>query len=140
MSGGIPTPFEAKSRLLNSFSARFVPANVIVAATAELRTNMPVPASHPAASVEEFVHVPEANHVSEPKSMADAADEMLTLPVMVTPPDILVRSPPDIVRTPLTVNICVPFASVPLDMVNVDAVNWLSCVRVPPETSSVAND
>src|SRR3990167_2184063 len=71
--------------LLNSSSARFAPAKVIVPPVAESNVTVPVPASH-VASVDAFVHVPETVHVSEPKSMADAAEEILTLPVTdVTP-------------------------------------------------------
>ncbi len=114
---------ESKIRLLNSFSARFTPAKVIVPPVAESNVTVPVPASHPTASVEAFVHVPETVHVSLPKSMADAADEMLTAPVTVTLPEVLVMSPPLIVKPPFTVRVFVPLASTPPEIVSAEAVN-----------------
>ena len=100
----------------NSSSARFAPANVIVPPVAESKRIEPVPASQ-FASVEAFVHVPLTVHASEPKSIALEADEMFTLPTIVTAPDVLVRSPPDIVRFTSTFSVVVPFAYVPPEMV-----------------------
>ena len=94
----------------------------------------PVPASH-VTSVEAFVHVPLTVHASEPKSMADAAEEILTLPVTEPVPDVLVRSPPLIVNTPCTVNVAAALASVPPLLVNP------SHVRAPaPEIVMVPAD
>jgi hypothetical protein len=127
---GVPAE-DSNVTLLNSASERFAPANVIVPPTAESNTMVPVPASQTVASVEAFVHVPETVQVSEPKSMAEAADEIFTLPVMTTAPDVLVKSPPDKVRAAeLTVN--VPFASVPPLMVSVESTTILVAkVAVP---------
>ncbi len=59
---------EVKVTLLNSASARFAPANVIVPPVALSKRTVPVPASQEA-DVVEFDHVPETVHVSLPKSI-----------------------------------------------------------------------
>jgi hypothetical protein len=105
-------------RLKNSASPRLAPAKVIVPPTAESKVTVPVPASQTAASVEAFVHVPETVHNSEPKSMADNAEEILTAPVITTFPLVLVRSPPDIVRLPADVMANVLLANVPPETVS----------------------
>jgi hypothetical protein len=125
---------------LNSASERFTPAKVIVPPAVESNRTVPVPAFHPAESVEAFVHVPLTVQVSLPKEMADAAEEILTAPVMVTFPLVDVRSPPLIVRPPLTVSVFVPFARIPPLRVKVEAVSWLNCVLVPPLISREAKD
>ncbi len=108
---------------MNSASARFAPANVIVPPVAESNKMLPVPASQTVPSVLAFVHVSETVHVSLPKSMADAMDEMLTAPVTMTLPEVLVMSPPLIVKPPFTVMVFVPLASTPPETVSADAVN-----------------
>ncbi len=126
---------------MNSASARFAPANVIVPPVAESKVTVPVPASHMAASVEAFVHVPEIVHVSEPKSMAEPTAEMLMLPEMTTLPDVLVKSPPLIVSDVaalLIVNVNVLLANVPPEMVIVASTTmFVASVTVPPEILSV---
>ncbi len=62
---------------------------------------------------------------------------MLTLPVTVPVPDVLVIAPPLSVRLPLTVRANVAFAKVPPETPIVDAVIAPVAVRVPPETVSV---
>lgn len=89
---------DSKVTLLNSFSPRFAPAKVIVPPVALVKVTVPVPFSQPAASVEALVHVPVTVQLSDPKSIAEEAEEMFTLPVMETVPEVEVRSPPDIVR------------------------------------------
>ena len=119
--------------MLNSDSARFAPAKVIVPPVAESNKTEAVPASHTAASVEALVHVPDTVQLSEPKVIAEAALEMFTLLVTMTVPDAEVKSPPDMVRMPFTVRALVPFARIPPEVVRAVAVIWLSIVRVPPE-------
>ena len=119
--------------MLNSDSARFAPAKVIVPPVAESNNTLAVPASHTAPSVEALVHVPDTVQLSEPNVIAEAALEMFTLLVTITVPDVEVKSPPDMARIPLTVSAFVPFASVPPEVVRAVAVIWLSIVRVPPE-------
>ena len=53
---------------LNSASAKFAPANVIVPPVADVKVTVPVPASHEA-DVVAFVHVPETVHVEVPSVM-----------------------------------------------------------------------
>jgi hypothetical protein len=72
--------------------------------------------------------------------MAEATDEIFTFPDIVTPPEVDVRSPPDIVRTPLTVSVKVDLARVPPDSVNVEAVSCPVWVLVPPDISRVAKE
>lgn len=124
---------EVKVTLLNSDSDRLVPANVIVPPVDRSNRTVAVPASQTVVSVEEFDHVPEMVQLSDPNVMADEEEEILTSPVMMTVPDVEVRSPPDIVALPFTVRALVPFASVPPEMVSAVAVSWLCAVRVPPE-------
>jgi hypothetical protein len=88
---------DVKVRLLNSFTDRFAPAKVIVPPVAEVNVTVAVPGFQDA-EVELFVHVPAIVHVSDPKAMYELADEMLTIPLMVTLPDVDVRAPPLIAR------------------------------------------
>ena len=103
---------EVNVTLLNSVSGRALKAKVIVPPVAESKSMLPVPDSHTVPSVVAFVHVPLTVHASEPKSMADAADEIFTLPVTEAAPDVLVISPPLIVKLPWMVKLAVPFAIV----------------------------
>jgi hypothetical protein len=135
----VPAELE-KVTLLNSASPRLAPAKVIVPPVAESNITVPVPALQIALSVEALFHVPETVHVSLPKEMADATDEMLTFPEIVTLPEVDVRSPPDIVRVPVTVSVKVDFARVPPDSVRVPAVSWPPWVLVPPDISRVAKE
>src|SRR3990167_3516501 len=64
----VPAALEANVTLLNSSSARFAPANVIVPPPGESNITVPVPASQEA-DVLEFDHDPFMVHVSDPKSM-----------------------------------------------------------------------
>jgi hypothetical protein len=130
---------ELNVTLLNSASARFAPAKVMVPPVAESKVMDPVPASQTVPSVDAFVHVPLTVHDSLPKAIAEPAAEILTFPVTVTFPLVDVRSPPDIVRFPFTVNVFVPLANVPPERVRVEAVSWDNMVLVPPEISRVAN-
>ena len=124
---------------LNSASAKFVPANVIEPPVAESNVTVPEPASH-VASVDAFVHVPETVHVSEPKSIADKADEMLTAPVIATAPDVLVRSPPLIVSEPADVMANVLFANVPPEMMRPFVTTTaVASVTVPAEMVRSSN-
>ena len=125
--------------LLNSDSAKFAPAKVIVPPVAELKVTVPVPLSQPAASVEAFVHVPVTVHDSEPKAIADDALEMFTFPVIETVPDVLVRSPLDIVRlAAVTVN--VDLANVPPEIVSAFVTTVLVAnVIVPADTARAEN-
>ena len=129
-----PAPKEVKSTLKNSLSPRFVPAKVSVIGVADRNRTIPEPASHTAESVDEFVHEPSIIHVSEPKSIAEEADEMLTLPVIETAPDVEVRSPPLIVNEP-AVNVRVFLASVPPEIVSaLVTIQLLPIVTVPDWT------
>jgi hypothetical protein len=133
-------PVLLKVTLKNSGSARFVPANVMVPPVAESKTTVAVPAAQPAASVEAFVHVPLTVHVSEPKEIAEAVDEMFTAPVMVTAPDVLVKSPPLIVRLPADVMANVDLANVPPEIVKAFVTTTaLPRVDVPADTVSWSN-
>jgi hypothetical protein len=135
---GVPADDE-NSALLNSASAKFAPAKVIVPPVPFVKVTVPVPASHTVPSVDALVQVPVIVQDSLPKSIADDALEILTFPVIETVPDVEVRSPPDIVRSPNeTVKAFVPLANVPPESVNTVADSWLSSVRVPPETTTVA--
>lgn len=78
---------------------------------------VPLPCSHTAVSVDAQSKAPLTVHVSEPKSMADEAEEMFIAPLSVTAPDVLVRSPPSIRRLP-SVNVNVALANVPVVMVS----------------------
>jgi hypothetical protein len=130
---------DSKVTLLNSASPRFAPAKVIVPPAAESKTIVPVPASHTAASVDAFVQVPEIVQVSEPKEMADEAEEMFTFPFIVTFPDVEVKSPPDMVRLPaFTVNVAL--ARVPPEMVSaLVTIVLVARVTVPAEIVSALN-
>ena len=129
---------DANVTLLNSASARFAPANVIVPPVALSKITVPVPASH-AASVVELVHVPLTVHVSEPKSICDTEFEMLTEPVIDTSPDVEVRSPPDIVRL-LAVMVNVVLTSVPLEISNtLVTMSAVASVTVPAPLSKSSN-
>ncbi len=111
---------DSKVTLLNSLSENIappVPPKVIDPPVAESKVIEPVPASHTAVSEEEFVHVPLTVHDSEPKSIAEAALEILTLRVIVTFPEVDVRSPPVINRSRLIVRVVVPLAYVPPEIV-----------------------
>lgn len=130
---------EANRTSLNSFSIRLVPPNVIVPPVAESNRTVPVPASQTALSVEELDHVPLMVQISEPNVMAEEADEIPTFPDTAAAPDVLVRSPPLIVRFPLTVKVLVFLSRVPPEMVRPVAVNGPPRVRVPPETVTEAN-
>jgi hypothetical protein len=125
--------------LLNSASPRFAPANVIVPPMAESNMIVPVPASQIVASVDAFVHVPDTVQVSEPKEMADAAEEMFTFPLMVTFPDVEVRSPPDKDKLPaVTVNVAL--ARTPPETVKALVIMvFVARVTVPAETVSALN-
>ena len=125
--------------MLNSSSAKFVPANVIVPPVADVKVTVAVPLSQTAPSVEAFVHVPEMFHVSEPKVIADDALEMFTAPLIVTVPDVLVKSPPDIVRlAAVTVN--VDLANVPPEIVSAFVTTVLVAnVTVPADTARAEN-
>ncbi len=123
----------------NSSSARFAPANVIVPPVAESKVTVPVPASHTAASVDAFVHIPLTVHVSLPKSIAEPTAEMLTAPVTTTLPLVLVRSPPFIVRLP-AVKVVVPLAYVPPERVKAFVMmRFVLMVAVPTETVRSSN-
>lgn len=116
-------PVELNDTLANSASPRFAPAKVIVPPVAESKVTVAVPALQPTASVDALDQVPLTIQDSDPNEIAEAALLISTLPVMTTEPDVLVRSPPDIVTFPLTVNVWVLFASVPPEMVNPVAVS-----------------
>ncbi len=118
----------------------------MVPAVASSNRTVPVPASH-ATSVDAFVQVSEIVHVSLPKSIAEAALEMLTKPTTVTLPEVEVKSPPDIVRVPVISRVCVPLAKVPLEIIIFPRTSMLeAAVAVPPEivkllkSSSVDNN
>ena len=130
---------DEKLTLLNSASDRFVPANVIVPPVAEVKFTVVVPALQTAPSVEAFVHVPETFHVSLPNEMAEAADEMFTLPFTVIVPDVLVRSPPLNVRAAAVI-VNVDLASVPPETVNVFVTTMLVAkVAVPVDMLRSSN-
>ena len=74
------------------------------------------------AAVELFVHEPLTVQDSEPKAMYEAAAAIDTLPVMVTPPEVEVSAPPDIVSPAFAVSAFVPLASVPPERVSSPAV------------------
>ena len=137
-----PAPSLRNLTSKNSASARFEPAKVIVRVTATLLSNetSPVPASQTAASVEEFVHSPSTVQVSDPKSIADAADEILTAPLTTTSPLVLVRSPPLIVRLPTEVSANVLLANVPPEIVSAFVTTTAEAsVTVPAETVRSSN-
>ena len=104
---------EAKATLLNSSSERFVPAKVIVLLALESNVIVTVPASQMAPSVELLVHDPLTVQLSEPKSIAEAAEVMLTFPPTVTLPETDVRSPPVIVKLLPTDSVKVPLTTRP---------------------------
>jgi hypothetical protein len=104
-------------------------ANVIVCEDDALNVTVAVPTDQ-LAEVELFVHEPDTVQFSDPKAMYDV-EEMLTLPVTVTVPDVDSRAPPPRVRFPLTVRAFVPFVRLPELMFNVDAVMAEDSVMVP---------
>lgn len=135
---GVPA-LDVNVTLLNSGSLRLEPAKVTVPPTTEEKVTVPVPASHTAESVESLVQVPDTLHVSLPKSIALAAEEMLTAPVTVTAPEVLVRSPPDIVRAPAA-SVRVFLAIVPPEIVVVFVTTRsLPRVAVPADTVNALN-
>mgnify|MGYP001614250943 CR=1 FL=1 len=135
---GVPAE-EVKVRSLNS-SSEFVVMKAIVPPVAESNSIDPEPLSHRALSVLELVHVPLTVHASEPKSIALEADEMLTAPVIVTAPLVLVRSPPDMVRDPADVIANVLFANVPPEIVSAFVMMTAEAsVTVPPEMVKSSN-
>ena len=72
--------------------------------------------------------------------MADAADEMLTAPVMAALPEVSVRSPPDIVRLPAEVIANVLLANVPPEMMSaLVTTTSVASVTVPPEIVKSSN-
>ena len=106
---------------------------------ADVNVTVPVPASQEA-EVDALVHVPLTVHASDPKAIADAADEMLTAPVIVTAPDVDVRSPPLIVRDPTDVKANVDLASVPPEIVNtLVTITAEPIVAVPAEMVRSSN-
>jgi len=135
---GVPA-LDVKVTLLNSASLRLIPTKVIVPPAAPSKRTVPVPASHTAPSVEAFVQVPLTVQFSLPKSMALNADEMFTLPVMVTFPLVDVRSPPLMARLPAE-TVKADLASVPPEMVSALVTTvFVANVAVPPETVSAEN-
>ena len=109
---------ELKVTLLNSGSERFRPENVIVVTKpVEVKVVVPVPLSHTAASVELFTQTEVTVQGSEPKSIADSADEMFTVPLITTAPDVDTKSPPDIVRL-VAVIVAMPLLNVEAKIVN----------------------
>jgi len=135
---GVPA-LELNVTLLNSASLRLIPAKVIVPPVIPSKRTVPVPASHTAPSVEAFVQVPLTVQFSLPKSMALNADEMFTLPVMVTFPLVDVRSPPLMARL-ATETVKVDLARVPPEMVSALVTTmFVANVAVPPETVSAEN-
>jgi hypothetical protein len=125
--------------LLNSASPRFEPAKVIVAPAAASKVTVPVPASQTAASVDALVHAPETVQDSLPKAIAEAVEEIFTSPVMVTFPDVEVRSPPLIVRLP-RVSVRVDFAREPPERVSaLVTMMFVASVTVPAEMVRSSN-
>src|SRR3990167_1082909 len=112
------TAVEANTTFSNSSSPpRFAPANVIVQPVALSNVTVAEPPFQDA-DVEEFVHVPETVHAPLPKEMKLVTEEMLTLPVTATVPDVLVRFPPLIVSVVTDVIANVVLANVPLEMMS----------------------
>ena len=132
-------PDELNVRWLNSDSLKLLPAKVMVPPTTDVKVTVPVPASHTIPSVEAFVQVPVTVQASLPKSMALNADEMFTFPVTDTVPDVLVRSPPDIVSDAAE-NVNVLLASIPPETVSALATTqFVPIVTVPPWTVIALN-
>jgi len=124
---------ELNVTLLSSFPLRLEPANVIVWADAALNRTVPLPGFHDA-EVLAFVHDPEIVHVSEPKEMYEVAAVTLTLPEMVTLPEVEVRAPPERVRLAAE-RVAVDLANVPPEIVRaLDAVRLEPAVIVPAVT------
>jgi hypothetical protein len=127
-------------RLLNSAALDGRAAKVIVWADDDVKVTVAVPIDQ-LADVEPFVHEPLTVQDSEPNAMYEAAEEIVTFPMIATAPEVEVSAPPDIVRPAFAVSPFVPFASVPPDRVrSPPAVSWLRRVRVPPLIVRVPNE
>jgi hypothetical protein len=131
---------ESNSTPLKWFSDAKLHGVNVESPVAESNKTNPVPASQTAVSVDSQSKAPLRVHVSLPKSMADAIDEMFTAPVMVTAPDVDVRSPPLIVSDPADVIANVLLANVPPEMVRAFVtMTAVASVTVPAETVKSSN-
>lgn len=97
---------------------------------AELNRTVAVPIDQEA-DVDALVHAPPMVQVSEPNAMYEETEEMFTVPLTPTFPEVLVIEPPERTRPPRVI-VLVPLANVPPEAVRVAfAVRAEASVSVP---------